>query len=123
MKQSIKIQTVSQWYLLKQLNENGFFKKRKIPNEVMRVMLRILYSRTLGKDGFIVLSLKKIQDDSIGIEEMVNLYPYRLWLEERIEEIPTRTKNGMIQNWYMTHAKVKGQTTQVKIIYTIKESS
>lgn len=116
---AIRIQTVSQWYLLKQLN--NYLGKRKIPEEVMRKIYRILYEKKLGKDGFIALCLKKVRDDFIGIEELVDFYPYRLFLEEKIDEIQTGIDRNKSRSWYVTYAKVKGQQTNIAVIYTTKE--
>lgn len=60
MKRGIRIKTVSQWYLLKQLN--GYLGKKQIPEEVMRKIHHILYSRKLGKNGFLILCLNCIKE-------------------------------------------------------------
>lgn len=55
MKKAIRIRTVSQWYLLKQLN--CYLGKRKFPKEVMRKIYHILSSKKLGKDGLSLCAL------------------------------------------------------------------
>lgn len=67
------------------------------------------------------MCLKKVNDDYIGIEELVDLYPYRLFLEEKIDEIQTRMNGNMPRSWYVTYVKVKGQQTKIAVIYTTKE--
>lgn len=119
MKKAIRIRTVSQWYLLKQLN--CYLGKRKFPKEVMRKIYHILSSKKLGKDGFIALCIGKIQDDYIGIEEILDMYPYRLRLDERMDEIQIITRNGTVKNWYISYAKVCGQKTKIALIYTTKD--
>lgn len=119
MKQALKIQSVNQWFLLKQINDKGILREKKIPEEVMRVILHILQSKTLGKDGFLVLCLEKVRDDYIEIEEIADIYPYHLWLEDEINEILVKTRHGIIKSWYITHAKIKGQNTKVKVVYTV----
>ena len=69
-------------YLLKQINP--CLGKREVPKEVIRRMFRIVHSGKLGKKGFLVLCLNKIEDDYYGIEEVVGMYPYRMWLDESI---------------------------------------
>lgn len=116
MKNAIRIKTVSQWYLLKQLN--GYLGKKRVPEEVMRKVCRILYSKELGKDGYVVLCLDKIADDFHGIEEAVGMYPNKLKLSERIDEIRTRSRKGKIRSWYVSYIKINGQ--KIQIIYTTK---
>ena len=120
MKQSIRIQTISQWYLLKQLNDGGYLGKRKIPYEVMKKLFYILESRQMKKGDFIVLCLKKIYEDFTGIEELAGLYPYRLFLEEKIDTISTISKRGKQKDWYISYARVKGQNTKILVIYQVK---
>ncbi len=116
MKKAIRIQTVSQWYLLKQLNH--YLGKKRVPREVMRKICHILYSRELGKDGYVVLCLDRIADDFYGIEEAVGMYPNKLKLSERIDEIRTRGKKGKIRSWYVLYIKINGQ--KIQLIYTTK---
>lgn len=77
MKRAVQIKTVSQWHLLKQLND--YLGKRKIPEEVMRKIYHILCSKKLGKNGFIILCLYKLKDD---------------WYEQSISE-PYRQRQWM----------------------------
>lgn len=121
MKQTIKIQTVSQWYLLKQINDNGFFRKKKIPEEVMKQIFHVLYTKELGRDGFLVLCFDKVYDDYIGMDDLAGIYPYRLCLDDEIDKIKTRNEYGKVENWYITHAKVRGQRTKIQIVYTTKD--
>ncbi|WP_125142146.1 hypothetical protein [Clostridium transplantifaecale] len=118
IKKSIRIKTVSQWYLLKQMNNDNFFGKRKIPEEVINQIFRMLYSKQLGRDGYIILCFSKVADDLMGIEDIVGLYPYRLWLDEDMDEIETRTKKGKIKHWYIAHVRVRGQRAKIAVIYT-----
>ncbi|WP_125142159.1 hypothetical protein [Clostridium transplantifaecale] len=117
-KKSIRIKNISQWQLLKQMNNNGFFGKKKIPEEVIIKIFRIIYSKELGQEGFVVLCFSKVDDDLIGIEDIVGLYPYRLWLDEDMDEIETRTKKGKIKRWYIAHVRVRGQRAKIAVIYT-----
>lgn len=119
MKKAIRIRTVSQWYLLKQLN--SYLGKKKIPKEVMKKIYYILCSKELGKNGFIALCMGKIRDDYMEIEEILDMYPYRLCLEERVDEIQTTVKNGTVKSWYISYAKVCGQKTRIAVIYTTKD--
>ena len=120
MKEVIRLQTVSQWYLLKQLNDMDLLGKKSIPKEVMKKIYRMLYSKELRREDFIVLCLRKINDTYPDIEEIVNIYPYRLWLSEEIEKIQTVSSNGKGREWYISHAAVRGQNTKITIIYTTK---
>lgn len=119
MKKAIRIKTISQWYLLRQINE--YFGKEKIPDEVLRKIYHILYSKKLGKDGFIVLCLNKIRDDYIGINESLNMYPYQVFWEEEIDKITTRTKRGKVREWYISYAKICKQGTKIVVIYVPKD--
>ena len=120
---SIRIKTVSQLYLLKQINKH--LGNLRVPDTVIRRMFRILYSRELGKDGFIVLCLKPINDDFPGLEDVVGLYPLKLWIEDDVngtmDEIQATTHKGRIRTWYVTHARIRGQNNKIKIIHTTKE--
>lgn len=111
---------MSQWYLLRQLNRNGCFGKKRIPNEVMNRILRMLYDKELAGSDFIVLCLKKIRDTYFDIEDIIDVYPYRIKLSEDIDTIPTTYPNGKRGDWYISHVTIKGQNTKVKIIYTTK---
>lgn len=73
MKNAVRIKTISQWYLLKQLNP--YLGKKRVPKEVMRAICHILDLKELGKDGYVVLCLDKIADDFYGIEDAVGMYP------------------------------------------------
>lgn len=117
MKNAVRIKTMSQWYLLKQLNP--YLGKKKIPEEVMRKVFHILDSKELGKDGYVVLCLDKIADDFHGIEDAVGMYPNKLKLSERIDEMRTRGKKGKIQSWYVSYIKISGQ--KIQLIYTTKD--
>ena len=119
MKNAVRIKTMSQWYLLKQLN--GYLGKKRVPEEVMRKVCRILYSKELGKDGYVVLCLDKIADDFYEIEDVVGMYPNKLKASERIDEIRTKGKKGKIRSWYVSYIKIKGQ--KIQLIYTTKGQS
>ena len=121
MKKAIRIRTVSQWYLLKQLN--SYLGKKKIPKEVMRKLYYMLCSQKLGKDGFIVLCIGKVDDDCVGMEEIVNMYPYKLSFDEKMDEILIRTGKGTERKWYITYAKISGQHRRIAVVYTPKISS
>lgn len=64
MKKAIRIRTVSQWHLLKQLND--YLGKRKVPEEVMRKIYHILCSKELGKKVFSFCAW--ISSKTIGME-------------------------------------------------------
>ncbi len=116
MKNAVRIKTMSQWYLLKQFND--YLGKKRVPEEVMRAICHILYSKELGKDGYVVLCLDKIADDFYGIEDAVGMYPNKLKLSERIDEIRTRSRKGKIRSWYVSYIKIKRQ--KIRLIYTTK---
>lgn len=120
MQQVIRIQTMSQWYLLRQLNLNGCLSRKRIPNEVMDRIYRILHNREVAGNDFIVLCFKKIRDTYLDIEAAVNLYPYRIELSEDIDVISTISPEGKKRDWYMSHVRIKGQNTKIRVIYTTK---
>lgn len=119
MKKAIRIRTVSQWRLLKQLND--YLGKRKVPEEVMRKIYHILCSKELGKKGFLVLCLDKLNDDWYGIEEAVGMYPNKIKMKEDIDEIRTRSKRGKFRSWYVSYIKIGSQ--KIPLIYTTKKQS
>lgn len=119
MKKAIRIRTVSQWYLLKQLND--YLGKRKVPEEVMRKIYHILCSKELGKKGFLVLCLDKLNDDWYGIEEAVGMYPNKIKVKEDIDEILTRSRRGKLRSWYVSYIKIGSQ--KIPLIYTTKKQS
>ena len=119
MKKAIRIRTVSQWRLLKQLND--YLGKRKVPEEVMRKIYHILCSKELGKKGFLVLCLDKLNDDWYGIEEAVGMYPNKIKVKEDIDEILTRSKRGKFRSWYVSYIKIGSQ--KIPLIYTTKKQS
>ena len=119
MKKAIRIRTVSQWHLLKQLND--YLGKRKVPEEVMRKIYHILCSKELGKKGFLVLCLDKLNDDWYGIEEAVGMYPNKIKVKEDIDEILTRSKRGKFRSWYVSYIKIGSQ--KIPLIYTTKKQS
>ena len=119
MKKAIRIRTVSQWRLLKQLND--YLGKRKVPEEVMRKIYHILCSKELGKKGFLVLCLDKLNDDWYGIEEAVGMYPNKIKVKEDIDEILTRSRRGKFRSWYVSYIKMDSQ--KIPLIYTTKKQS
>lgn len=119
MKKAIRIRTVSQWHLLKQLND--YLGKRKVPEEVMRKIYHILCSKELGKKGFLVLCLDKLNDDWYGIEEAVGMYPNKIKVKEDIDEILTRSRRGKFRSWYVSYIKMDSQ--KIPLIYTTKKQS
>lgn len=119
MKKAIRIRTVSQWHLLKQLND--YLGKRKVPEEVMRKIYHILCSKELGKKGFLVLCLDKLNDDWYGIEEAVGMYPNKIKVKEDIDEILTRSRRGKFRSWYVSYIKIGSQ--KIPLIYTTKKQS
>ena len=119
MKKAIRIRTVSQWHLLKQLND--YLGKRKVPEEVMRKIHHILCSKELGKKGFLVLCLDKLNDDWYGIEEAVGMYPNKIKVKEDIDEILTRSRRGKFRSWYVSYIKIGSQ--KIPLIYTTKKQS
>lgn len=119
MKKAVRIRTVSQWRLLKQLN--NYLGKRKVPEEVMRKIYYILCSKELGKKGFLVLCLDKLNDDWYGIEEAVGMYPNKIKVKEDIDEILTRSRRGKLRSWYVSYIKIGSQN--IPLIYTTKKQS
>lgn len=119
MKKAVRIRTVSQWHLLKQLND--YLGKRKVPEEVMRKIYYILCSKELGKKGFLVLCLDKLNDDWYGIEEAVGMYPNKIKVKEDIDEILTRSRRGKLRSWYVSYIKIGSQ--KIPLIYTTKKQS
>ena len=119
MKKAVRIRTVSQWRLLKQLN--NYLGKRKVPEEVMRKIHHILCSKELGKKGFLVLCLDKLNDDWYGIEEAVGMYPNKIKVKEDIDEILTRSRRGKLRSWYVSYIKMGSQ--KIPLIYTTKKQS
>ena len=117
MRKSIRIKTVSQCYLLNQLD--GCFGKRKIPKEVIGRIYYILSSKKLGKNGFVVLCIPKIYDDFAGLEEAADMYPYQIYWYEKMDEITVITRNRT-KSWYISYGRVKGQNTKVAVIYQTK---
>ncbi len=119
MKKAVRIRTVSQWHLLKQLND--YLGKRKVPEEVMRKIYHILCSKELGKKGFLVLCLDKLNDDWYGIEEAVGMYPNKIKVKEDIDEILTRSRRRKFRSWYVSYIKMDSQ--KIPLIYTTKKQS
>lgn len=119
MTKAVRIRTVSQWHLLKQLND--YLGKRKVPEEVMRKIYHILCSKELGKKGFLVLCLDKLNDDWYGIEEAVGMYPNKIKVKEDIDEILTRSRRGKLRSWYVSYIKMGSQ--KIPLIYTTKKQS
>lgn len=119
MTKAVRIRTVSQWHLLKQLND--YLGKRKVPEEVMRKIYHILCSKELGKKGFLVLCLDKLNDDWYGIEEAVGMYPNKIKVKEDIDEILTRSRRGKFRSWYVSYIKMDSQ--KIPLIYTTKKQS
>ena len=119
MKKAVRIRTVSQWHLLKQLND--YLGKRTVPEEVMRKIYHILCSKELGKKGFLVLCLDKLNDDWYGIEEAVGMYPNKIKVKEDIDEILTRSRRGKLRSWYVSYIKIGSQ--KIPLIYTTKKQS
>lgn len=113
----MRIKTISQWYLLKQINNT--FWKEKIPKEVMQKVYHILGSKKLGKDGFIVLCIRKVHDDFLGLEEAAGMYPYQCYWDEKIDEILVRNR-GKTNSWCISYARIKGQKTKIAVIYKTK---
>ncbi len=119
MKKAVRIRTVSQWHLLKQLND--YLGKRKVPEEVMRKIYHILCSKELGKKGFLVLCLDKLNDDWYGIEEAVGMYPNKIKVKEDVDEILTRSRRGKLRSWYVSYIKIGSQ--KIPLIYTTKKQN
>ena len=116
MKKTIRIRTVSQWHLLKQINR--YLGKKQIPEEVIVRIYYILHAKELGKDGFIVLCLDRIKDNCLEVEDAVGMYQNKIRIEEKIDEIPIRSRKGRQKSWYITHVKMKSQ--KIQLIYTTK---
>lgn len=119
MKRAVRIRTVSQWYLLKQLND--YLGKRKIPEEVMKRIYHILCSKKFGKKGFLILCLNKLKDDYHGIEDVVGMYPNKIKVKEHMDEILTKSRKGKTKSWYVSYIEVSGQ--KIQLIYTTKNQS
>ena len=117
MKKAVRIRTVSQWHLLKQLND--YLGKRKIPEEVMRKLYHILCSKKLGKKGFLIVCLDKLRDDYLGIEDIVGMYPNKIKVKEHMDEILTKSRKGKPKSWYVSYIEVRGQ--KIQLIYTTKK--
>lgn len=117
MKNAIRLKTISQWSLLNQIN--CYLGKWKIPKDVIKKIYYMLQSKELGKNGFVVLCLKDVKDDIIGLDEIIDLYPYRCTWDDRIDEIrlsPGKTKKC----WYISYAGIKEQKTKIAVIFNQK---
>lgn len=116
MKKVIRLRTISQWYLLKQLNR--YLGKHAIPKEVMEKIYFLL--KSLGRNGYIALCLEKIEDNYIGMEEVLDIYPDKISIKEESKVIPTKTEKGNMRNWYISNINVCGQETKIILIYKVK---
>lgn len=120
MKKGIKIKTLSQWHFLNQINP--YLKKDAIPPEVLKRLYYLLSSKVLGKNGYAVLCIKKINDDYFGYTQLLDVYPDKLMVEDNTDKIHVTTSKGKLKPWYITYCTLRNQKIRVAFVYRPKNS-
>lgn len=116
----IKIYSKSQMELLRNLNP--LLKENQIPAEVIRCADRVLRKAKLGQNGFIAILLEPLEDDFIGMKDILNYYPHKLKSKGDIVGIPVEERHTSMtesREWYMDTIKIKKEGSYIYFIYSM----
>lgn len=119
----IKVYTKSQLILLRSLMPL-MKNKYRLPNSILNKVYEVLKEDSLGKHGFIAILINPVQNDIVGIKDILDCYPYKLKIkgEGDIREIKVEEQGTWMtkdREWYMDVLKVKKQSSHIYVIYSM----
>lgn len=114
----IKISKVSQLVTLR--NINPFLKKRKIPQEVLYELEKILRDGCSSKRDYIALFLKPVKNDDTDIMDELQLYPTKAeFSDDNFYTIAVKGKKKLV--WSRCKVKVKSEMRSIFIVYPMRK--
>lgn len=117
---AIKIYTSSQLVLLRSINP--LLGRLRIPREIIKRMDCILESGELGEQGFLLLLLYPIKDDTCEIEDAVNAYPLKLDFAEEIQREEVRDNYCELsrnRDWFIYRVQIHETGCKMCVLYSM----
>lgn len=118
----IKVYTESQLELLR--NMNKLLGRHKLPKEVLKEANYTFYKEKLGKTGFLAFILHPVADDLQEIQDILNLYPFKLKSNgDGIKKIQVKGKQQKKKGgkeWYCDSMKIKGENSRIIVFYSMR---
>lgn len=117
----IKIYTKSQLILLRSLIPL-IKNKYKLPSGILDKVYQILEDDSLGKHGFVAILINPVQNDVVGIKDVLNCYPYKLKVMGDIRDVDVEEQDSWMtkdREWYMDVLRVKKQSSYIYVIYSM----
>lgn len=117
----IKIYTKSQLILLRSLMPL-MKDKYRLPSGILNKVYEVLKDGSLGKHGFIAIIINPVQNDIVGIKDILNCYPYKLKIKGDIRDVKVEEQDSWMtkdREWYMDALKVKKQSSHIYVIYSM----
>lgn len=118
--QYIKIYTNSQLILLRSL-VTVMKKKYRLPMEILEQVHRLLKDGKLGERGFIAIILNPVEDDMVGIKDILNLYPCKLKVKD-LEDIEIEEQKSWLtkgREWYIDTLEIRKESSYIYVIYSM----
>lgn len=113
----IKISKVSQLVTLR--NINPFLKKRKIPQEVLYELEKILRDGCSSKRDYIALFLKPVKNDDTDIMDELQLYPDKVkFSDTNFDTIKVKGKRKLV--WSYRELTVHSEIRTIFIVYPMR---
>lgn len=119
--QYIKIYTNSQLILLRSL-VTVMKKKYRLPMEILEQVHRLLKDGKLGEQGFIAIILNPVEDDMVGIKDILNLYPCKLKVKGDLEDIEIEGQKSWLtkgREWYIDTLEIRKDSSYIYVIYSM----
>ena len=113
----IKISKVSQLVTLR--NINPFLKKRKIPQEVLYELEKLLRGGCSSKRDYIALFLKPVKNDDTDIMDELQFYPTKAeFSDDNFYTIAMKGKKKLV--WSCREVKVESEMRSIFIVYPMR---
>lgn len=116
----LKIVNESQLVILRQMNP--YLGKYNLPDEVLRLIGRILIEEKLAVHDYIAVFLDPVKNDTNGLYEALYLYPYTLANRDKDFDIDTVSyRNGKRISWSGYGIEIEETGAKIYLIYGMKE--
>ncbi|WP_418620943.1 hypothetical protein [Sellimonas intestinalis] len=116
----LKLVEMGQLDLLKQVNP--YLGKLKVPDGVLGMIRKILGKTEWGEKDYIVLFLKPVKSDTIGLFDELKIYPDKAE-EDEDEEMweDVKDKGKVKRMWSCYKVKLRKSDIRIYIIYSMKK--
>lgn len=114
----LKIINESQLNILRQINK--YLGKRRLPKEALYIIRKVLESESLGIHDYIALFIEPVKDDTRGICDNIQLYPYTIEKDkDYFCNVRVKGNSKIVWSCYMIQLKETG--ARIFLVYSMKK--